>query len=351
MKAIVIQGKLELVEVELPTPEPQPGQVRLRMAYGGICGSDLHYYHEGVNGSFVVREPLVPGHELSGTVDLDPAGELAPGTPVTIHPATFGTPEPGIEDRPHLWPNGAYLGSASTWPHTQGGMSEFLVVSNDMVRVLPTTLPLRRAALAEPLAVALHAVEIAGGVEGKRVLVSGSGAIGLLTAAAAVTAGATEVVTTDVLPGPLQRARDLGVHSTLQVGTDEIPRQYFDVVLECTAVPVAITTGLDAARRGGIVVLVGIPADEPRPVNLAPVVARELQVRGTLRFNNEIDHAIQLLDAQPHLEQIITHEYPATQAVEAFTTATNSNTSGKVLLTLWPPEIAGQHSGRRSSLQ
>ena len=79
---------------------------------------------------------------------------LAPGTPVTIHPATFGTPEPGIEDRPHLWPNGAYLGSASTWPHTQGGMSEFLVVGKHMLRTLPATLPLRRAALAEPLAVA-----------------------------------------------------------------------------------------------------------------------------------------------------------------------------------------------------
>lgn len=336
MKAIVIRSKLDLVETELPTPEPQAGQVRLRMAYGGICGSDLHYYHEGANGAFVVREPLVPGHELSGTVDLDPSGELAPGTPVTIHPATFGTPEPGIEDRPHLWPNGAYLGSASTWPHTQGGMSEFVVVGNHMVRPLPASLPLRRAALAEPLAVALHAIAIADGVKDKLVLVSGSGAIGLLTASAALSAGATEVVTTDVLPGPLQRARDLGVHGTVQVGVDEIPAGYFDVVLECTAVPAAISAALTATRRAGTVVLVGIPADEPRGVNLAPLVSRELQLRGTLRFNNEIDEAIQLLATSPALDQVITHEYPADQAVDAFATAANSNLSGKVLLTLWP---------------
>lgn len=336
MKAIVIRSKLDLVETELPTPEPQAGQVRLRMAYGGICGSDLHYYHEGANGAYVVREPLVPGHELSGTVDLDPSGELAPGTPVTIHPATFGTPEPGIEDRPHLWPNGAYLGSASTWPHTQGGLSEFVVVSNHMVRPLPASLPLRRAALAEPLAVALHAIAIADGVKDKRVLVSGSGAIGLLTASAALSAGAVEVVTTDVLPGPLQRARDLGVHGTVQVGVEEIPAGNFDVVLECTAVPAAISAALTATRRAGTVVLVGIPADEPRGVNLAPLVSRELQLRGTLRFNNEIDQAIQLLATNPALEQVVTHEYPADQAVEAFSTAADSNLSGKVLLALWP---------------
>ncbi|WP_410791794.1 zinc-binding dehydrogenase [Kribbella sp. C-35] len=336
MKAIVIRSKLDLVETELPTPEPQAGQVRLRMAYGGICGSDLHYYHEGANGAYVVREPLVPGHELSGTVDLDPSGELAPGTPVTIHPATFGTPEPGIEDRPHLWPNGAYLGSASTWPHTQGGMSEFVVVAKHMVRTLPESLPLRRAALAEPLAVALHAIAIADGVKDKRVLVSGSGAIGLLTASAALSAGAAEVVTTDVLPGPLRRARELGVHGTLQVGKDEIPAGYFDVVLECTAVPAALSAALAATRRAGTVVLVGIPADEPRGVNLAPLVSRELQLRGTLRFNNEIDEAIRLLTTNPALDQVITHEYPASQAVDAFTTAANSDLSGKVLLTLWP---------------
>ncbi|TCO40496.1 L-idonate 5-dehydrogenase [Kribbella antiqua] len=334
MKAIVIQGKLELTETELPTPDPGIGQVRLKVAYGGICGSDLHYYNEGANGEYVVREPLVPGHELSGTVDLDPSGEWAAGTPVTIHPATFGNPEPGIEDRPHLWPGGAYLGSASTWPHTQGGMSEFIVVRKDMVRLLPASLPLRRAALAEPLAVALHAIAIAGGVKDQRVLVSGAGAIGLLAAAAAVSLGAAEVVSTDVLKGPLHRAQRLGVHGTVQVGVEQIPSGRFDVVLECTGIATAITGALDAARRAGIVVLVGIPPNEPRPVNLSPLVSREIQLRGTMRFNDEIDHAVALLDANPHFEQVITHEFPAGQAVEAFAVAKDSDSSGKVLIAL-----------------
>src|SRR3954454_2460267 len=126
MRAIVIHGKLDLRTDERPAPEPGAGDVLLRMAYGGICGSDLHYYDDGANGEFVVREPLVPGHEVSGTVAADPSGELAPGTPVTVHPATFGTAQPGIEDRRHLWPGGSCPRRASTPPPTPGRTQELL---------------------------------------------------------------------------------------------------------------------------------------------------------------------------------------------------------------------------------
>ncbi|WP_413451798.1 zinc-binding dehydrogenase [Georgenia phoenicis] len=335
MRAIVINGKEDLELVEVPTPEPVPGQVRLRMAYAGICGSDLHYYYDGANGAFVVREPLVPGHEVSGTVDLDPSGELAPGTPVTVHPATFGQVRPGVEDRPHLWPGGAYLGSASTWPHTQGGMSEYLLVDRAMVRVLPASLPLRRAALAEPLAVGMHGLGLAGGVEGRRVLVTGAGPIGLLTAAAALAAGAAEVTATDVLPGPLERARALGVHATVDVSREELPAEAYDVVLECSGVPASINAAFRAVRRAGVHVQLGMVPDEPKGLNLAPVISKEVTVHGSFRFKDEIDAAVALLDAQPGIEQVVTHELPADQAVEAFAVARDSAASGKVLVTLW----------------
>src|SRR5699024_8286321 len=125
----------------------------------------------------------------------------------------------------HLWPNGAYLGSASTWPHTQGAMAQYLVVDGSMVRVLPEGLPLRRAALAEPLGVALPGIAQAGGVTGRRVLVTGAGAIGLLTAGAAVALGAAAVTSTDVLDGPLQRARELGVTDTVNVAEEQLPAE------------------------------------------------------------------------------------------------------------------------------
>ncbi|MFI7481131.1 zinc-binding dehydrogenase [Kocuria sp. M1R5S2] len=335
MRAVVIHGKQDLRVEEVPTPEPAVGQVRLRIAYGGVCGSDLHYWAEGANGEYVLREPLVPGHEVSGTVDLDPSGELAPGTPVTVHPATFGTPAPGLEGRRHLWPGGAYLGSASTRPHTQGGMSEHLLVRRDMVRVLPEGVPLRRAALAEPLAVALHGIAVAGGVAGERVLVSGSGPIGLLSAAAALARGASQVVCTDVLEGPLERARALGVHGTVRVGAQQLPTEAFDVVLECSGVPAAVSPALAAARRGGVVVQVGMVPDEARPVNLAPLVSKELQLRGSFRFDDEIDEAVELLAARPGIEDVITHVVPADRAAEAFAAARDAASSGKVLVSLW----------------
>lgn len=338
MRAIVINGKTDLELTEVTTPEPTSGQVRLRMAYAGICGSDLHYYYEGANGAFVVREPLIPGHEVSGTVDLDPDGGLAPGTPVTVHPATFGQVQPGIADRPHLWPGGAYLGSASTWPHTQGGMSEFLLVDRSMVRVLPESLSLRRAALAEPLGVGLHGITLAGGVEGKSVLVTGSGPIGLLAAAAALAKGAAEVTATDVLPGPLERARSLGVHHTIDVTSQELPQESFDVVLECSGVPASINAAFLAARRAGTHVQVGMVPNEALGINLAPAISKELTFHGSFRFSDEIDDAIALLDADPGIEQVITHELPAERSVEAFAAARDSAASGKVLVSLWPDE-------------
>jgi L-idonate 5-dehydrogenase len=168
--------------------------------------------------------------------------------------------------------------------------------------------------------------------------VSGSGPIGLLTAAGALARGAAEVVCTDVLPGPLRRARELGVHGTVQVGVEEIPAHAFDVVLECSGVPAAIGPALVGARRAAIVVQVGMVPNEPRPVNLAPLVSKELQLRGAFRFDDEIDEAVTLLAARPGIESVITHVVPADQAVDAFAAAKDSEASGKVVVALWPTD-------------
>ena len=338
MKTLFIHGREDIRLEDVPTPEPGPGEVRLRIAYVGVCGSDLHYYFNGANGAFVVEEPMAPGHEVSGVVDFDPSGKLDPGTPVTVHPATFGDPIPGIEDKRHLFPGGSYLGSASTHPHTQGGMSEFLIVKDFMVRPLPEGMDLRVAALAEPLGVALHGINVAGGVEGKKVVVSGSGPIGLLAAAAAVAKGAAEVVSTDVLAGPLDRAHQLGARPVRVggAGSAELPRGHFDVALECSGIPAAVSATIEAVRPAGVHAQIGMMGAGPQPIALATLIAKEIQLRGCFRFNTEIDEAIELLAARPEIaDVVVTHVFAgnsADSAVEAFTTAKDSDASGKVLV-------------------
>ncbi|KQR21639.1 L-idonate 5-dehydrogenase [Microbacterium sp. Leaf151] len=334
MKLLAIHGAEDIRWEDRPTPEPGDGEVRLRVRYVGICGSDLHYYFHGKNGEYAVREPLTPGHELSAEVDLDPSGRLAPGTPVTVHPARFGPSVAGLENRPHLRAGGDYLGSAAGFPHRQGGAAELLIVEEHMVRVLPEGLPLERAALAEPLAVAIHAVSLAGDLTGRRALVIGAGPIGLLVAAAAVHAGAEVVGASDVRPEPLERARTLGATETFLVGTDTIENESFDVVFECSGVGVALTQAVRAARRAGTVVQVGMLPDTQLGVNLAPMLAKELTLRGAFRFSTEIDDAIAMLASTDTLDAVVSHVVPATDAISAFATARDSSASAKVLLSL-----------------
>lgn len=334
MKALAIHGKEDIRWEDREAPTPGDGEVRLRVNYVGICGSDLHYYFHGANGEYTIREPLTPGHELSGVVDLDPSGRLAPGTPVTVHPARYGASVPGLEDRPHLRAGGDYLGSAAADPHRQGGASELLIVEDHMVRVLPQSLPLERAALAEPLAVAIHAVSLADGIRGKRVLVIGSGPIGLLVVAAAVHAGASTVGASDVREEPLARAQALGATEVALVGRDTIDDESYDVVFECSGVGVALTQAVRAARRAGTVVQVGMLANAEIGVNLAPMLAKELTIRGAFRFATEIDDAVAMLAESDALDSVISHVLPASDAVQAFELARDSSASAKVLLAL-----------------
>jgi L-idonate 5-dehydrogenase len=328
----MIAGKLDAELKDLPIPEPELNEVRIKVAFVGVCGSDLHYYFEGANGAFIVQEPLIPGHELSGTIDIDPSGEFAAGTAVTVHPATFGKSSPEIETDPHIWPGGKYLGSASTMPHTQGAMSDYFIARKDMVRILPMGLSLKDAALAEPLAVALHAINIAEGVVEKKVLVSGSGPIGLLVAAAARIKGAQEVVCTDVLTGPLERARAIGATKTIQISKEELPDNYFDCVFECSGSPIALSSALSAVRRAGTVIQVGMLGAGPQPIAIASLVSKEIRLKGAFRFNNEIVEAIELLSKHSVITSVITHVMPASDVKKAFEIAKDSQISGKVLV-------------------
>ncbi|WP_413803459.1 alcohol dehydrogenase catalytic domain-containing protein [Streptomyces iranensis] len=140
MKAVVVHGPGDLRVDELPAPRTAPDRIAVRIVYGGICGSDLHYAADGRNGPYTVTEPLVLGHEVVGVVaQVGPDVPDAPavGTRVAIHPATPCAP-PGATTATglHLRPSGTYLGSASTRPHTQGGFAEAAALVADLLRTL-----------------------------------------------------------------------------------------------------------------------------------------------------------------------------------------------------------------------
>ncbi len=181
MQVCVIHKAQDLRIEDRAAPDIPPGGALVRVRAGGICGSDLHYYFEGRNGDFVIREPLIPGHEISGEVAATGAGvaRLRPGQRVAIHPGrSCGRCAACRAGRGNLCRNVFFMGSASRFPHMQGGFAEYVAVDEGQAYPVSDTLPFSTAAFAEPLAVALHAAERAGPLLGRSVLVVGAGARG-----------------------------------------------------------------------------------------------------------------------------------------------------------------------------
>jgi 2-desacetyl-2-hydroxyethyl bacteriochlorophyllide A dehydrogenase len=322
----------------IAVPEPAPDETLVRIAYGGICGSDLHYWRHGAVGESILRAPMVLGHEIVGKVEAAATDGSGPatGTPVAVHPATPG-PGDGSRyplDRPNLSPGCTYLGSAARFPHTDGAFAERVVLPARMLRPLPDGVSLRRATLAEPAAVAWHAVARAGAVAGRTAMVVGCGPIGALAVGVLRRAGAAEIVAVDLHERPLAIATAVGATRTLHAGdADAIAAVAADVVLECSGNPRGLASAVRGAVRGGRVVMVGLlpPGEQPALISLA--ITRELELVGSFRFNAEIDAVLAALaDGSLAVDPVITHELPVADALEAFDIAQDPVRSGKVLL-------------------
>ncbi|NWK83444.1 alcohol dehydrogenase catalytic domain-containing protein [Staphylococcus sp. GSSP0090] len=339
MKAVFINGKEDIVlkDVEEITEHHQTDKVLMEVKYVGICGSDLHYLAEGASGPAVIREPLTPGHELSGILleDMTYEGTTLPkGTKVTVHPATYGDKIEHLLDYPEVWPNGSYLGSARYLPHKQGGMTEKMLVDKAQILPLPESVSLKLGALAEPLSVGMHGINLAGGVKDKSVLVSGAGPIGLLAAGAAYTLGAKSVTITDMLAEPLARAHHLGDIQTLNIKEASVPEDSYDVVLECSGATPAVTTAFKAVNIGGTIIQVGNIQDKEAPINLGPINIKQATYRGCYRFNSEIEDALEVLAANEKIGNVITQIYDIEDFKEAFEIAVDSKLSSKVMIKL-----------------
>ncbi|MFM1988990.1 MAG: hypothetical protein RJA99_1947 [Pseudomonadota bacterium] len=337
-----IHGAEDLRVVDVPTPQPGPGEVLVRLGAAGICGSDMHYYFHGRNGSFVIREPLVAGHEASGVVAAVGAGvtRVKAGDRIAVNPSKpCGRCAGCREGRENLCSNMRFLGSASVFPHMHGTFREYFLMPDTNCVPVTTDVSLAEIAMSEPFSIALHSAHRAGNLLGKRVLITGSGTIGCMMTLAAKLAGASHVAITDVVDHPLEVAKQVG--ADLAVRTDRLPEDGRlsdvvgepDVAFEVSGAPSAMTACLETVRRGGIVVQVGTLPPDGFHLNANLIMARELDVRGSFRFGNVFEHAVRsIAERRVDVRPVLSGVHPLTDAVRAITLARDKTVSMKVQL-------------------
>jgi L-idonate 5-dehydrogenase len=341
IRALMCHAALDLRFEHL---EPKPlgdAQLRVRIAFGGICGSDLHYYQDGGFGVVRIKQPLALGHEVSGVVEEVGSGASAfkPGERIAVSPSRpcgvcrfcqLGQQNHCLRMR--------FYGSAMPFPHIQGAFRDSLVIEQHQAHRVADHLSLSEAALAEPLSVGLHAIARAGGVFGKQVLVTGCGPIGSLLIGGLRRAGASRIVAADIAQMPLDCARAMGADETINLATQpaaleryKADKGQFDAVFECSGNQRAMLAALDVIAPRGVLVAVGLGGDMQLPVN--HIVAREVDLRGTFRFHAEFANAVQflnqgLIDVKPVISRVL----PFDSAVEAFQLAGDKSKSMKVLI-------------------
>jgi L-idonate 5-dehydrogenase len=337
VKAIVIHGAKDL-RVETTPAEPLgPGQIRLRLATGGVCGSDLHYYNHGGFGTVRLREPMVLGHEVSAHVTElgDKVTGFYKGQLVAVSPsrpcATCRYCQDGL---PNHCLNMRFYGSAMPFPHIQGAFREELIAEAAQC-VDATGLSAGEAAMAEPLAVTLHATLRAGSMTGKRVLVTGCGPIGVLSVLCARRGGAAEIVATDLSEFTLGLARKCGADRVLNMATHpdaladySADKGYFDALYECTGVAQALSGAIAALRPRGTILQLGLGGDMSLP--MMAITSKELDLRGSFRFHSEFAAGVTLMqkgliDVSP----LITHTLPLAEAEAAFRIASDRSQAMK----------------------
>ncbi|SAL25741.1 phosphoesterase [Caballeronia arvi] len=342
MLAAVLHEPKKLVIDEIDTPEAQPGQVQIRVRAGGICGSDLSYYFKGKSGDFAVREPFVLGHEVAGEIAALGEGVtgLAVGQRVAVNPGlNCGTCRFCVKGMANHCLNMRFMGSASTFPHMQGMFRQYITAAERQCVPVPDTLDFAQASMAEPLAVALHALKLAGSLVGAKMLLVGCGPIGCIVLAAARRAGAHRIVALDLAEKALAMAASLGADETVlandQTRIDAWSRERgtFDVVIEASGSPAGLDTALRSVRAGGTVIQLGnLPAGQS-PVAANLVMAKELRYQGSFRFTDEYATAADEIASQRiDLRPLMTHAFPLAEANRAFEVALDRNQSMKVHL-------------------
>lgn len=326
MKSIFIHSAMDLRIEDYPVETISANQVEISLAIGGICGTDLHYYKHGGFGEIKLKEPMVLGHEVSGYISKigSKVTNVSLGQLVSVSPSrpcnkcVFC-----LEGSQNQCLNMKFYGSAMPFPHIQGAFRETLI-AEDYQCIPADGLTTGEAAMGEPLAVCLHAINQAGNVFGKKVLITGSGPIGTLCVLAARRAGAAEIVVTDISDTALSYSSLVGADITINslknyssLEDFQSGKGFFDVALECSGSASAIKDAIKCLKPKGTLVQLGLGGDIVMP--LVAVTTKELNIKGSFRFHTEFQLAVQmmqkkLIDVVP----LITHTIPFNEAENGF---------------------------------
>jgi len=334
MKAVYLEETKKILVKDVPKPVPGAGEVLVKVDACGICGSDVHYWQHGRIGDFIVKEPMVLGHEAAGTV-------VAVGEGVSnVKVGDVVALEPGITCMKcdfcrsglyNLCPDVRFFAT----PPVDGVMKEFVVHPAELVYPVPAGLSAEVASLAEPFSVGVHALRLAKFQAGQKVLVLGAGIIGICVMLAAFEAGASEVVITDIQDIRLNRARELGATEVINTRSGKPKYQYFDAVFECTGAQECAVTAIKAARSGGNIVMIGMGADDMTEVPLLEAVCREISIHGSFRYRNTYPVALNIIGKHKDLfSKLITHRFTIDEAEKAFMTALQDPSACKVMVNI-----------------
>ncbi len=311
---------IRVEQTEIPTPAK--GQVKVAVQYAGICGSDLHEYVHGpqlipldkpypLNGHQGVT---TLGHEFSGIVEELGEGvkNIKVGDRVVIEPIYKNFDSPFVASGEYnLGEHLGFIGLAGN-----GGFAKYVVVEDYMIHKIPDTMSFEQGALVEPAAVAVYSVLQSGLKVGQTVLVSGAGPIGLLCAQAALAAGASTVIVTDVAEKRLEKAKEIGATHVFNAMEADLPAKIkaltgslgVNVFLDCAGVQASYNTGIASTRNGGTAVLVAL-FGKPVQHDALDQVLREITVKGVIAYRNIFPEVINLIDSgRMEVEKLVTNK-------------------------------------------
>ena len=331
-RALVLERQHELSLRECPVEEPLGARdVRIAIHTVGICGSDVHFYTHGAIGPFVVRQPMILGHEAAGTVTEigKSVATLKVGDRVCMEP---GLPDPA--SRPTRLGLYNLDPAVRFWatPPVHGVLRASVVHPEAFTFRLPDNVSFAEGAMVEPLAVGVHATTKAKASAGHVAIVVGAGPIGLVTVLAAIAAGAARVFVSDVDDAKLTIAETLGPVTTINVGRENLAETVkaatadwgADVIYECSGNERAIADIFEPLCPGGVVVFVGIPL-KPASYDVAAAMVKEARVEHVFRYAHVFDRCIAMLGSGSiDVKPLITRTFPFERSVEAFELAASA---------------------------